>query len=131
MNGRLGAWVKENYPNSKSDLFAMFVERGFDMVLPNGFSAMVIMQSWMFLSSYESLRTNLLNDVTIECMDHMANMVMGIAFGTSATVWRNFFIPDYKGAFCYVEYEDIGEGNKSVSFPPSNARNEAARRVGK
>ena len=49
---------------------------------------MVTMQSWMFLSSYERLRRRLLEEVTIESMVHMNNMVMGIAFGTAATVWQ-------------------------------------------
>lgn len=131
MNGRLGKWAKDNFPISKSDLFAMFIERGFDLTLNDGFSAMVTMQSWMFLSSYEKLRNKLINGVTIECMAHMANMVMGIAFGTAATVWRKRFMPAYRGAFCYVEYEDIGEGNKPVTFPPKNERNKAARKAGK
>ena len=43
MNGRLSAWAKENYPNSKSDLFAMFIERGFDLTPKYGYSAMVTM----------------------------------------------------------------------------------------
>ena len=128
MNGRMGAWVKDNYPNSKSDLFAMFIERGFDLLHYQGYSAMVTMQSWMFLSSYEKLRIRLLNEVTIECMAHMGNMVMGIAFGTSATVWCKSLKPEYRGAFCYVDYEDIGEGNKPVTFPPLNARNKSASR---
>ena len=126
MNGRMGAWVKDNYPDSKSDLFAMFIERGFDLLHYQGYSAMVTMQSWMFLSSYEKLRIRLLNEVTIECMAHMGNMVMGIAFGTSATVWCKSLKPEYRGAFCYVDYEDIGEGNKPVTFPPLNARNKSA-----
>ena len=126
MNGRMGAWVKDNYPDSKSDLFAMFIERGFDLLHYQGYSAMVTMQSWMFLSSYEKLRIRLLNEVTIECMAHMGNMVMGIAFGTSATVWCKSLKPEYRGAFCYVDYEDIGEGNKPVTFPPLNARNTSA-----
>ena len=125
MNGRLGTWVKGNYPDSKSDLFAMFIERGFDMIFLNGYSAMVTMQSWMFLSSFEKLRERLLNEVTIECMAHMSNMVMGIAFGTAATVWNKSYKQDYNGSFCYVEYEDIGELNKPVEFPPVNERNKA------
>ena len=123
MNEALKTFAGQAFPDSKSDLFAMFIERGFDMVLTDGFSAMVTMQSWMFLSSYEKLRSRLLDEVTIECMAHMANMVMGIAFGTAATVWRNKYISGYKGAFCYVEYEDIGEGNKPAQFPPMNERN--------
>jgi hypothetical protein len=131
MNGRLGKWAKDHYPKSKSDLFAMFIERGFSLTVNDGFSAMVTMQSWMFLSSYEKLRKKLIDDVTIECMAHMANMVMGIAFGTAATVWRKRFMPDYRGAFCYIEYDDIGEGNKPVSFPPKNERNKTAKKAGK
>jgi type I restriction-modification system DNA methylase subunit len=131
MNGRLGAWAKDNYPNSKADLFAMFIERGFDMIKQNGFNAMVTMQSWMFLSSYEKLRNSLLSEVVIECLTHMGNMVMRIAFGTAATVWRKMYVPNYKGAFCFVENEDIGLENKPICFPPLNERNKAARKIGK
>ncbi len=128
MNPALKKFAGQAYPDSKSDLFAMFIERGFDMVLVDGYSAMVTMQSWMFLSSYEKLRSRLLNEVTIECMAHMANMVMGIAFGTAATVWRKKYMHGYRGAFCFIEYEDIGDGNKPVEFPPKNERNMAALR---
>ncbi|MFU6973849.1 BREX-1 system adenine-specific DNA-methyltransferase PglX [Pseudomonas aeruginosa] len=131
MNGRLSAWAKENYPNSKSDLFAMFIERGFDLTPKYGYSAMVTMQSWMFLSSYEALRARILSETSIECMAHMANMVMGIAFGTAATVLKKGGSPETRGAYCYVEYEDIGEGNKPIEFPPRNERNlKAAQRRG-
>ncbi|MFM6171681.1 MAG: BREX-1 system adenine-specific DNA-methyltransferase PglX, partial [Sphaerospermopsis kisseleviana] len=123
MNGRLGAWAKDNYPNSKSDLFAMFIERGLELVPRSGYSGMVTMQSWMFLSSYEHLRARLLTQTAIESMAHMANMVMGIAFGTAATVWKIGGISRIAGAFCYVEYEDIGSENKPTEFPPLNDRN--------
>nr|BBJ05053.1 hypothetical protein YBY_29020 [Marinobacter nauticus] len=129
MNGRLGAWAKENYPKSKSDLFAMFIERGFDFIPEYGYSAMVTMQSWLFLSSYEALRERILSEASIECMVHMANMVMGIAFGTAATVLKKGGSPEARGAYCYVEYEDIGEDGKPAEFPPRNERNlQAARR---
>ena len=131
MNGRLSAWAKETYPNSKSDLFAMFIERGFDLIPKYGYSAMVTMQSWMFLSSYETLRQRILSESSIECMAHMANMVMGIAFGTAATVLKKGGSPESRGAYCYIEYEDIGEDNKPVEFPPRNGRNlKAAQRQG-
>ncbi len=131
MNPRLSAWAKENFPSSKSDLFAMFIERGFDLTPRFGYSAMVTMQSWMFLSSYEALRERILSETSIECMVHMANMVMGIAFGTSATVLKKGGSPETRGAYCYVEYEDIGEDNKPIEFPPRNERNlKAAQRQG-
>nr|WP_244248566.1 BREX-1 system adenine-specific DNA-methyltransferase PglX [Pseudomonas aeruginosa] len=131
MNPRLSTWAKENFPSSKSDLFAMFIERGFDLTPKFGYSAMVTMQSWMFLSSYEALRERILSETSIECMVHMANMVMGIAFGTSATVLKKGGSPETRGAYCYVEYEDIGEDNKPIEFPPRNERNlKAAQRQG-
>ena len=107
----------------------MFMERGFDLTPRYGYSAMVTMQSWMFLSSYETLRGRILSETSIECMAHMANMVMGIAFGTAATVLKKGGSPQTRGAYCYVEYEDIGEGNKPIEFPPRNERNlKAAQR---
>jgi hypothetical protein len=115
MNARLSTFAKDNYPESKSDFFAMFIERGFGLLVERGYNAMVTMQSWMFLSSYEKMRQRLLDEVTIECMVHMGNMVMGIAFGTAATVWNKSYRENYKGAFCYVEYNDIGSDGKPVS----------------
>lgn len=122
MNGRLKYFAQENYPDSKADLFAMFIERGFDLISENGYSAMVTMQSWMFLSSYEKLRERLLDETTIKCMVHMANMVMGIAFGTTATVWNKVKNTDLKGHFSYVYYEDLTPDNKPKQFPMQNDR---------
>jgi hypothetical protein len=50
-------------------------------------------------------------------------MVMGIAFGTTATVLKKGGSAQARGAYCYIEYEDIGEDNKPVEFPPRNKRN--------
>ena len=131
MNGKLSDWAKANYPKSKSDLFAMFIERGFDLTPHYGYSAMVTMQSWMFLSSYEALRERILSETAIECMVHMGNMVMGIAFGTAATVLKKGGRPETRGAYCYVEYDNIGQDNKPTEFPPRNERNlKAALRNG-
>ena len=126
MNGHLSVFAKEIYPDSKSDLFAMFIERGLRLIPKLGYSAMVTMQSWIFLSSYEKLRINLESQASIDCMAHMANMVMGIAFGTSATVWQKGGSFSKQGAYCYVEYENIGEDGRPVDFPPSNERNSKA-----
>lgn len=122
MDSRLRIFAQDNYPDSKSDLFAMFIERGFDLTLNHGYNAMVTMQSWMFLSSYEKMRERLLDEVTIDCMVHMANMVMGIAFGTAATVWNKTKKADFKGHFSYVYYENLTEENKPKQFPMQNDR---------
>lgn len=123
MNTELKEFAKKQFPDSKSDLFAMFMESGFDLLKPNAFHAMVTMQSWMFLSSYENLRIKMLNHSAIECMAHMANMVMGIAFGTAATVCRKGGHRLTRGGFCYVEYEDIDDNGHPKQFPPLNKRN--------
>ena len=122
MNGELKDYVGSRYPRSKSDLFAMFIERGVELVGTNDFCAMVTMQSWMFLSSYEEMRTRLLDNFTINCMVHMANMVMGIAFGTAATVFRNVHVPSYVGSFSYVNYEDLNDREVPYIFPVPNER---------
>ena len=57
-NGLLNSYVKDMYPDSKSDLFAVFIEKCCDNAMRNGFYAMITQHSWMFLSSYEKLRAN-------------------------------------------------------------------------
>ena len=65
MNIALKDFAKKKYPDSKSDLFAMFIERGFAWCKDSGFNSMVTMQSWMFLSSYEAMREKLLQNRSI------------------------------------------------------------------
>jgi hypothetical protein len=122
MNAVVKDFAKSKFPDSKSDLFAMFMERGFWWCNPSGFNSMVTMQSWMFLSSYESMREKLLADRTLSNMVHMGNGVMGIAFGTAATVMFNGHVSDYAGSFSYCENDDIGENEKPKEFPVNNER---------
>ncbi|MGL1124760.1 BREX-1 system adenine-specific DNA-methyltransferase PglX [Vibrio vulnificus] len=122
MNAALKDFAKKSYPNSKSDLFAMFIERGFKWLTPNGFNSMVTMQSWMFLSSFEKMRENLLNNSTIETMLHMGNGVMKIAFGTNATIFQNRYISGYISSFSYCENDDINELGVPKEFPIQNER---------
>lgn len=115
MDADLSKYVKKYYPDEKSDLFAVMMKRMEVFSLGDGFIANVTMQSWMFLYSYEKFRKSLVSNYSIVNMTHMDNMVMGIAFGTAATVFRKK-INGYKGVFNYVEYEDI-EDSKPVCFP--------------
>jgi hypothetical protein len=115
-------FAEENYPDTKSDLFAMFIERGFDFAESNGFNAMVTMQSWMFLSGYDTFRENVVENKAICSMVHMGNGVMGIAFGTAATSIRNSRIPGLVGTYCYAEVKDLGDDNRPVSFPVRGPR---------
>lgn len=125
MNSRLATWVKDKFPDGKSDLFAAFIERGFELISPLGLHSMVTMQSWMFLSSFENLRKLIIRNHSICSLCHMDNMVMGIAFGTVATVIKKNSPQKQKGTFCYVEISDI-ERSKPNKFPPINERNKKA-----
>jgi type II restriction/modification system DNA methylase subunit YeeA len=103
MNTKLSDWSKTNYPKSKSDLFAMFIERNLDLTLPQGAVAMITMQSWMFLSSYEALRGRILNENTILSMAHLGarafDSIGGEVVSTTAFVLENAHKPEYRGAF--------------------------------
>lgn len=127
MNTALKGFAKKTFPNSKSDLFAIFIERGFNWCKDSGFNSMVTMQSWMFLSSYEAMREKLLQDRTLSCMVHMGNGVMGIAFGTAATVMLNNHISNYAGSFSYCENDDVNEFGIPKQFPVQNERLKTAK----
>ena len=116
MSAKLSDYVKKNYTDSKSDLFAVCIERGNQMVVANGINCMVTMQSWMFLSSFEKMRINILQNKNITNLMHMENMVMGIAFGTAVTAFRNCCIAQYKGTYNHVKYGDI-VGDTPKEFP--------------
>ena len=115
-------FAKQEYPDTKADLFAMFIERGFDFAEPRGFNAMVTMQSWMFLSGYEKFRQDIVDKKAICSMVHMGNGVMGIAFGTAATSIRNLRMPRQVGTYCYAETRDLDESNRPTVFPVPGAR---------
>ena len=116
MNPKLSGYLKKHYPNSKSDLFAAFMEKGNSMVCKNGYNCMVTMQSWMFLSSFEKMRKNILQTRDITNLMHMENMVMGIAFGTAVSVIRNSKTNGYRGTYNQIKLCDIVD-DKPVRFP--------------
>ena len=103
MNAELKGFAAKRYPNSKSDLFAMFIERGFDFVQTNGFNALVTMQSWMFLSSYEELREKLLNEKMLVTMAHLGPRafaeISGEIVQATTFVLQNVKISMYRPAF--------------------------------
>ena len=116
MGAKLADYVKKNYPDSKSDLFAVFIEKWNKMLVMYGYNCMVTMQSWMFLSSFEKMRTNILSTKNITNLMHMENMVMGIAFGTVVTIFRNVHVSNYKGTYNQIKLCDI-ENNRPKCFP--------------
>lgn len=121
MNGVLSDFVKDKFPDGKSDLFACFIERGLDLTRMTGYNCMVTMQSWMFLSSFEKMRTQIINRNTITTLMHMENMVMGIAFGTAVSVIRKCHIKGYKGTYNHIKLENIVD-SIPVEFPVTGNR---------
>ena len=71
MDAKMNDYAKRNFPESKSDLFAMFIERNLDLVVSRGYVAMITMQSWMFLSSYQSLRASILSQHFLAELAHL------------------------------------------------------------
>ncbi len=121
MNTELTKFAKSAYPNSKSDLFAMFIERWNKSVVPGGYNCMVTMQSWMFLSSFEKMRKNLLAQYTISNLMHMENNVMGIAFGTAVVILRNSYLPHFIGTYHQIKTQDTA-GKIPSKLPISGNR---------
>ncbi|MEI5876203.1 BREX-1 system adenine-specific DNA-methyltransferase PglX [Bacillus paranthracis] len=120
MNVSLSQYLKMNFTNTKSDLFAVFMERMEAFTKINGYHVSVTMQSWMFLSSFEKYRKHLISNYSILNMVHMANMVMGIAFGTCSTIIRKTAV-DFKGTFQYMDLPNI-VNNEPVIFPIKDVR---------
>lgn len=71
MNKVLSDYVKKNYAEGKGDLFSVFMQVAESMLEPNGKYGMINMQSWMFLSSFEKLRTHILSQLHIDSMLHL------------------------------------------------------------
>ncbi len=122
MNGRLGAWVKDNFPDSKADLFAVFIERNLQLARKQGLVAMITMQSWMFLSSFEKLRGRILSQDTILSMAHLGarafDSIGGEVVSTTAFVLENRNHSYYKGS--YVRLVDgISEAEKESALRES------------
>ena len=98
MNFTLKDYVKRHFSDCKSDLFACFMERGFSWCGSAGFNSMVTMQSWMFLSSFESMREKLLTNRTIITMAHLGarafSEISGEVVQTAAFIFRGGHITE-------------------------------------
>lgn len=96
-------YVQKNYPDSKSDLFAVFIEKCHSLTKKNAYQAMITMHSWMFLSSFEKLRTKLLNTNTIVNMSHLGARAFedigGEVVQTTSFIFENIHIKDYQSSF--------------------------------
>ncbi len=103
MNGKLDAFAKESYPDSKSDLFAMFIERSAELSRTHGFVSMITMQSWMFLSRHQKLREKIVEILPIKSMAHLGtgafDSIGGEVVSTTAFILCKDGSREHEGAF--------------------------------
>ena len=100
MGSTLTSFVRKNYPDSKADLFAVFMERCFSMTYEKYFYSMITQQAWMFLSSFEKLRAKLSDTVNMAHLGARAfEEIGGEIVQTTSFVVRNTRINSYKGTY--------------------------------
>ncbi|MFR0766377.1 MAG: BREX-1 system adenine-specific DNA-methyltransferase PglX [[Eubacterium] siraeum] len=123
MGAKLSDYVKKNYPDSKSDLFAVFIEKCGQMAKRNGYQAMITQHAWMFLSSFEKLRTKLLS-VDIVNMAHLGarafEEIGGEVVQTTSFVFRKSHITDYKGEYCRLIEPNSQQGKEDMFLSCEN-----------
>ena len=117
MGAKLSDYVKKNFPDSKADMFAVFIERCGQMAKKNGYQAMITQPSFLFLTSFERLREKTVTTSSIENLLHMGRGIFGIDFGSIAFVIKKRHLVSYKGVylrlhertFQYIEPKDIAQ----------------------
>ncbi len=117
-NGPLQDYVKKNFPDSKADLFAVFIERCGQLAGKSGYQAMITQHAWMFLSSFEKLRAKLQTVDTVN-MAHLGprafEEIGGEVVQTTSFVLRKSHIKDYKGIYCRL-IEPTSQQGKAYMF---------------
>jgi hypothetical protein len=115
MNNKLNDYVQERYPNTKSDMFAVFIEKCREYAKENGYYAMITQPSFLFLTAFENLRKGIIREQTIISLLHMGRGIFGIDFGSTAFIIKNSHTDSYIGmylklhqrTFQYLEPDDI------------------------
>lgn len=117
MEAKLADRVKKDYPDSKSDLFAVFIERCGRMADQNRYQAMITQHAWMFLSSYEKLRAKLLHTDTVN-MAHLGprafEEIGGEVVQTTSFVMRRSNVKEYKGTYCRLIEPTTQQGKEEL-----------------
>lgn len=99
MNPGLSQYVKKYYPDTKSDLSTAMMEQTLHMCTVKGFMAMINIPVWMFLSSYEKLRHNIIANNTISSMAHTGRGIFGSDFGSTAFVITKRRVDQYRANY--------------------------------
>ena len=127
MSAKLSNYIRKNYSDAKSDLFAVFIEKCQSITSKNGYQAMITQHSWMFLSSFEKLRVKIL-ETDIVNMVHLGarafEEIGGEVVQTTSFVIHKNHIVDYKGKYCRL-IEPTTQQGKEKLFLEKEKRYEA------
>lgn len=118
MDKWLAKWTAKQYSDTKRDLCTCFIERGFSLAVPEGYSSMITMQSWMFLGSFETMRKRLIDNVSIVEMAHLGTRAFasigGEVVSTTATVVANKKV-DVPGEYLrLIDFENEREKEAAI-----------------
>lgn len=123
LSANVNNFVKKNYPDSKADLFAVFIERCRQMTVNNGFQAMITQHSWMFLSSFEKLREKMMLTETVN-MAHLGarafEEIGGEVVQTTAFVRCANHVDGYKGTYCRLIEPTSQQGKEDMFLAREN-----------
>ena len=121
---KVNNYLKKNYPDSKADLFAVFIERCGQLIIENGYQAMITQHSWMFLGSFEKLRKKMIQNEIIN-MVHLGarafEEIGGEVVQTTAFVQCLNYIRGYKGTYCRL-IEPTSQQGKEEMFLGGSSR---------
>ncbi len=126
MNAKLSEFLRREYPDTKADLFAVFMELDEHLVKPNGYMAMINQHSWMFLSSFEKYRVRLSETRTIDTMLHLGprafEEIGGEVVQSTAFVNRKIRLGKYKGTYIrLIDYNNAELKEKKILEAAKNS----------
>ncbi len=123
MSNKLIEYAKRNYSDSKTDLFAMFIERINNMVCRNGYQAMITQHAWMFLTSFEKLRTKL-RQIDTANMIHLGarafEEIGGEVVQTTSFVFHISNVKNYKGVYVRLIEPNSQQGKEDMFLKGEN-----------
>ena len=123
LSANVNNFVKKNYPDSKADLFAVFIERCRQMTVNNGFQAMITQHAWMFLSSFEKLREKMMLTETVN-MAHLGarafEEIGGEVVQTTSFVRCVNHVDGYKGTYCRLIEPTSQQGKEDMFLAEGN-----------
>lgn len=115
MDVKLADYVRDNYYDYKTDMFSAFIKQAYQLTKNSGYYAMITQPTFLFISSFEKVRDDLINKNSIISLLHMGRGIFGIDFGSASFVIKKEVNSNYKGeyfrlnkrTFQYIDVKDI------------------------